>query len=171
MSSEVAAREAADASLATKIDSDMSSEKASARVAADGSLEAKIDSDMSNEVAAREAADVSLATKIDSDVSSEASLRVAGDEALTAKINSDVSSEASSRVAADATLQSNIDVEKGRIDAILSGASIDLDQFKEIVSFVEEVDLENDNALLAAVSSINTASAMRFFQRSLSTLG
>ena len=128
-----------------------------AREAGDASLEAKIDADMSNEVVAREAADTSLATKIDADVSSEASLRVAGDQALTAKINSDVSSEASSRVAADATLQSNIDVEKGRIDAILSGASIDLDQFKEIVSFVEEVDLENDNALLAAVNSINTA--------------
>jgi hypothetical protein len=53
------------------------------------------------------------------------------------------------------SLQSNIDVEKGRIDAILDGSDVDLDQFAEVVSFVNSIDLENDNALLSSVVAIN----------------
>ena len=143
MSSEVRNREQADASLESEISAlqSVSTEK-------DASLETKIDADVSGEKSGRIAGDASLEAKLDSDISTEKSSREAADDV-----------EASLRAAADVILQSNINVEKGRIDAILSGASIDLDQFKEIVSFVEDIDLENDNALLAAVNSINTAIA------------
>ena len=143
MSSEVRNREQADASLESEISAlqSVSTEK-------DASLETKIDADVSGEKSDRIAGDASLEAKLDSDISTEKSSREAADDV-----------EASLRAAADVILQSNINVEKGRIDAILSGASIDLDQFKEIVSFVEDIDLENDNALLAAVNSINTAIA------------
>ena len=56
--------------------------------------------------------------------------------------------------AGDATLQSNIDTEKARIDAILGGSTVDLDQFAEVVSFVQSIDLTNDDALLNAVIGI-----------------
>lgn len=54
-------------------------------------------------------------------------------------------------------LQSSIDTEKGRIDAILSASSADKDSFAEIVSLINSVDLENDNALASALLSEQTA--------------
>jgi hypothetical protein len=77
----------------------------------------------------------------------------AADESLAAAITA----ENSGRVSADTSLASAIDAEKDRIDAILEGSDVDLDQFAEIVSFVNGIDLENDNALLSAVTSIGTA--------------
>jgi hypothetical protein len=49
--------------------------------------------------------------------------------------------------AADTTLQNNINVEKGRIDAILNAADADKDTFAEIVTFINSVDTTNDTAL------------------------
>ena len=57
---------------------------------------------------------------------------------------------------ADAVLQSNIDTEKGRIDAILDGSTVDLDQFAEVVAFVQSIDMSTDDALLTAVTNINS---------------
>jgi hypothetical protein len=68
-----------------------------------------------------------------------------------------INNEASIRLAADQSLATAVSVEQGRIDAILDGSDVDLDQFAEIVSFVNGIDLENDNALLSAVTSIGTA--------------
>jgi hypothetical protein len=101
-------------------------------------------------------------------MTAEASSRVAGDASVAAaastalataetSINTAMTAEASSRVAGDVSLAAAIDLEKGRIDAILDGSDVDLDQFAEIVSFVNGIDLENDNALLSAVTSIGTA--------------
>ena len=72
-------------------------------------------------------------------------------------LNSSISTEESARISADAGLSSEISVERGRIDAILDGSSVNLDQFREVVDFVESIDLENDNALLSAVTSINSS--------------
>jgi hypothetical protein len=58
-----------------------------------------------------------------------------------------VSAEATTRATADTTLQNNIDVEKGRIDAILNAADADKDTFAEIVTFINAVDTTNDTAL------------------------
>lgn len=75
------------------------------------------------------------------------------------EIAAGIANEASARSAGDATLQSNIDVEKGRIDAILSGADVNLDTFAEVVSYVNSLDvtqlnlittLQNDLAQLRA---------------------
>jgi hypothetical protein len=64
-----------------------------------------------------------------------------------------VSNEASTRLSADLSLAANISAEASRIDVILDGSDVDLDQFAEIVEFVNGIDLENDNALLSAMTS------------------
>ena len=97
--------------------------------------EADADEAIASEAAAREAADTT-----------EAAARVAGDEA-----------EAAARVEADTTLQGNIDVETGRIDAILEGSQADKDNFAEIVTLINSVDTENDEAFAAYVLSNNAA--------------
>jgi len=119
-------------------------------------------------------------TFVNDAVAAEASIRSSADSTLTSNLNSEisrataaegviagnlateisdrtaaVSAEASARSAADTTLQSNINTEKGRIDAILSASTADADTFKEVVDLINSVDLTNDNALAAAVLSIN----------------
>ena len=119
-------------------------------------------------------------TFVNDAVAAEAALRESGDSTLTSSLNAEisrataaegvnaaaitaeetariaaVSAEQSARSAADTTLQSNIDAEKTRIDAILSASTADADTFKEVVDLINSVDLTNDNALAAAVLSIN----------------
>ena len=119
-------------------------------------------------------------TFVDSAVAAEAALRESGDSTLTSSLNSEisraqgaesdlaadisaeetariaaVSAEASARSAADSVLDGKITTEKGRIDAILSASTADADTFKEVVDLINSVDLTNDNALAAAVLSIN----------------
>jgi hypothetical protein len=50
-------------------------------------------------------------------------------------------------------LQSQIDTEKGRIDAILLASDADKDSFKEIVDIINSVDTENDEAFAGYVLS------------------
>jgi len=117
-----------------------------------------VDSAVSSEQSAREAADTTLTNSLNAEISraqgaeSDLADDISAEE--TARIAA-VSAEASARSAADTTLQSNIDTEKGRIDAILSASDADKDSFKEIVDLINSVDLTNDNALAAAVLSIN----------------
>lgn len=119
-------------------------------------------------------------TFVDSAVAAEAALRTTGDSNLSTSLNSEitrataaegviagnlateisdrtaaVSAEASARSAADSVLDGKITTEKGRIDAILSASTADADTFKEVVDLINSVDLTNDNALAAAVLSIN----------------
>jgi hypothetical protein len=54
-------------------------------------------------------------------------------------------------------LQSQINTEKGRIDAILSASEADKDSFAEIVNLINSVDLTNDNALASAILAEQTA--------------
>jgi hypothetical protein len=115
-------------------------------------------------------------------VAAEGVLRAAGDSTLTTSLNNEVtratsaegviaanlaqelldraaavSGEASARVSGDNALDGKITTEKGRIDAILSASSADKDTFAEIVTLINSVDLTNDNALAAAILSINNA--------------
>ena len=164
---EKAAREAADAAEASTrtlaINAEQSARiaadnaEAAARLAADNSLEAKHDAEMSTEVAARIAGDAA-----------EASTRAAADAAETAAREAAVSTEASARefadnaeatarAAADAVLQGNIDVETGRIDAILLASDADKDSFAEIVTLINSVDTENDTAFAGYVLSNDAA--------------
>lgn len=59
----------------------------------------------------------------------------------------------------DAALQTNIDTEKGRIDAMLSASDADKDSFKEIVNLINSVDTTNDTAFANYVLSNNAAVA------------
>jgi len=54
---------------------------------------------------------------------------------------------------AKSELQSNIDIEKGRIDAILLASDADKDSFAEIVQLINSVDTENDQAFASYVLS------------------
>jgi hypothetical protein len=119
-------------------------------------------------------------THVSDAVAAEASLRSAADSTLTTNLNNEisrataaegviaaglaqelldraaaVSAEAASRVSGDSALDAKILTEKGRIDAILSASQADKDSFAEIVTLINSVDLTNDNALAAAILSIN----------------
>ena len=80
-------------------------------------------------------------------------------EAAEASLSSDISAEASARASADTALQANIDVEKGRVDAILSAADADKDSFAEIVTLINSIDTDNDDALAGAVTTLNASIA------------
>ena len=61
-----------------------------------------------------------------------------------------------SAIQTEASDRSNeIAVERARIDSILNGSDINLDQFKEVVAFVQSIDITNDADLLTAVTQIN----------------
>ena len=79
-----------------------------------------------------------------------------------------VATERDARIAADAAeetralsaesaLSTRVTTEKNRVDAILSASQADKDSFAEIVTLINSVDLTNDNALAAAVLSINNS--------------
>ena len=84
----------------------------------------------------------------DSAIEDEADARAAADAAIDTAYK-----------AADATLQGNIDVETGRIDAILAASEADKDSFAEIVTLINSVDTENDQAFAAYVLSNDQAVA------------
>jgi hypothetical protein len=119
-----------------------------------------VDSAVSSEQSAREAADTTLTNNLNAEISraqgaeSDLADDISAEE--TARIAA-VSAEQSAREAADLVLDGKITTEKGRIDAILSAADADKDSFSEIVQLINSVDLTNDNALAAAVLSINDA--------------
>jgi hypothetical protein len=184
LAAEVTARANGDAALQTALDAYKTSNDSALaqeildRIAGDDAVVAALNAYKTSNDAAL-AAEVTRATTAEDAISSDlSSYQTSNDAALADEIarataaedaiSSDLSSyqtsndaalaaETARATAAEGVLQSNIDVEAGRIDAILSGASIDLNQFKEIVEFVESIDLENDQALLAAVNDLNIA--------------
>ena len=169
LNNEIADRVAGDQGLQAGLDSEISRATAA---------ELKLTSDLAQEVAdrtadvdAEEARAMAAESKLTSDLSAEVAARIAADDyekvramatesALAsdlARLTSDLTEESERAINAEGVLQSNIDVEKGRIDAILDGSDVNLDQFKEVVAFVESIDLENDSNLLGAVADINAA--------------
>jgi hypothetical protein len=97
------------------------------------------------------------------DVDAEESRAISAELVLTNNLSAEISNrgvaidnEASTRLSADLSLAANISAEASRIDVILDGSDVDLDQFAEIVEFVNGIDLENDNALLSAMTSFGT---------------
>jgi prefoldin subunit 5 len=119
-----------------------------------------LEGDLAQEILDREAADVILQDQIDDLDALTASMQSDIDDldALTASIVEDVdglesglSQEVLDRQAADVVLQDQIDVEKGRIDAILDASDADKDSFAEIVALINSVDTENDEAFAGYV--------------------
>ena len=97
------------------------------------------------------------------DVDAEESRAMSAELVLTNNLSAEISNrgvaidnETSTRLSADLSLAANISAEASRIDVILDGSDVDLDQFAEIVEFVNGIDLENDNALLSAMTSFGT---------------
>ena len=72
-------------------------------------------------------------------------------------LESYISAEVVSLEAIDAGLAADILTEKGRIDAILDASTADADQFAEIVSLINSVDTENDDAFAGYVTSNNAS--------------
>ena len=138
LDAEAALRVAGDNTLQGNIDAEEAS-----RIAGDAAVQAAVDA----EVTRATGAEAGLQTAINT----EESARIAGDNTLQGNIDA----EETARIAGDAAVQAAVDVEKGRIDAILSASTADTDTFKEVVDLINSVDLENDQALAAAVLSIN----------------
>lgn len=132
--------------------------EASARSSADSTLQSNIDSEAST----RASADTTLQGNIDA----EEARAVAAEGVLTTNLAQEVSdreaavtAEATARSSADTTLQSNIDTEKARVDAILNASEADKDSFAEIVTLINTVDTENDEAFAGYVLSNDAALA------------
>ena len=94
----------------------------------------------------------------------EYSLEIRGEFTL-AGIKQSLLEEAITRQNADSELQDNIDVEKARIDAILSASDADKDSFAEIVALINSVDTENDQAFASYVLSNDAALAQELIDR------
>ena len=136
LSTEKVARASADASIATGLSSEVS-----ARIA---------------DVDAEESRAMSVEAELSANVSEEVfSLNAAVQKEVSDRVVA-IDNEASIRLEADQSLATAVSAEQSRIDVILDGSTVDLDQFAEIVSFVNGIDLENDNALLSAVQSIGS---------------
>ena len=88
----------------------------------------------------------------------EYALEIRGEFTL-AGVKQSLLEEAIARQSADSVLQDNIDAEKARIDAILSASEADKDSFSEIVSLINSIDTENDQAFAGYVTSNNAALA------------
>ena len=160
IAAEATARTAADIKLTDDLAAETSARIADvdAEEARAIAAETKLTSDLSSEVSRATAAE----NQLSSDLADETAARIADVDAeetralaAEAQLTSDLASEVSRALAAEGVLQSNIDVEKGRIDAILQGSDVNLDQFKEVVDFVNSIDMANDDALLTAVTNIN----------------
>jgi hypothetical protein len=152
--------------LATEItnriaDVDAEEDRAEAAEAALGVRIDDVEADLATEQARAEGAEGVLQDNIDA----EAATRLADDIALGGRIDgvaADLAAEQVRAEAAEAGLQSAINTEKDRIDAILSGSTVDLDQFKEVVDFVNSIDTTNQSALISSIAAVNvTASQMR----------
>ena len=99
-----------------------------------------------------------LNTALAAALQTEEDARVAAAATLTSSISTEASNrataitnEATTRAAADTALQNAIDVEKGRIDAILASADVSLDTLKEIADAFASAD----TSTLSTVATIN----------------
>lgn len=119
-----------------------------------GAKFSSIDTSVSDESKAREDADTVLQSNIDAEaltranrdveltdlISAEESARISAVSAEQKSREDADSAEQTAREDADNVLQVNINAEKARIDAILAGASIELDTLVEIVNAYQNAD-------------------------------
>ena len=113
--------------------------------AAEGSLQTRLAAEESNELSAE--------TSLDTRASTEESTRLAADNSIAVT----VSSEASTARSAETSLQTRLSSEEDRVDAILNAASADKDDFVEIVSFINAIDVAHDAQTSTQISSIDSA--------------
>jgi vacuolar-type H+-ATPase subunit I/STV1 len=142
------------------------SDEASVRAVEDGKLDGKI----SNEASIRASEDV----KLDGKISDEASVRAVEDGKLDGKISNEasirasedvkldgkISDEVKNRADGDSALDAKITTEKQRIDAIMSGASVDLNTFVEVVNYVNSLDSTQLNLIQNLQTQVNALQAV-----------
>lgn len=86
-------------------------------------------------------------------VESGLNTRLTSAESDIDSLESGLAQEILDRQSGDSGLQTQIDTEKGRIDAILSASEADKDSFAEIVALINSVDATNDSAFAGYVLS------------------
>ena len=162
---ESASRLSADLNLQGNIDNE-----ASDRTSADSALDAKITveknritqeiSDRTSAVSAESSARTSADQLLQENIDSEATSRLNADASeVSARTNADavlqsnITAEATARANADTALENKINVEKARIDFIVSNTQVEaLDSLTEIVSAFQSAD----NSLIAQVGALQT---------------
>ena len=136
-------------------------------------VEGKISDALASEIAETAAeqavqdASIDSLERADADLSSaieeEARLRAEADLALGSRIdandtdNANLTLSVNSLEVVDGELASDIATEKARIDAILEASTADKDSFAEIVSLINSVDSENDDAFAGYVLTNNAS--------------
>ena len=101
--------------------------------------------DIAAEVARATAAEAAEASARQSAINDESAARFLAD-----------STEAATRLAADNALQTSINVEKGRIDAILAGSGVNLDTLVELVNAYNSADTTLQDQITALQASVAT---------------
>ena len=166
VSTEESARIAGDEALDGRLDvleGDASTVGSVAKAEADAKSYA--DGLIATEQSVRESADNGLSSRLDViEGTGEGSVAKAQSDAQT-YADGIVATEQTAREAGDTNLQGQIDTEKGRIDAILLAADADKDSFAEIVTLINSIDTENDNAFAAYVLSNDAALAQEVSDR------
>jgi hypothetical protein len=175
VTAEAETRATADTTLQSNLDAEVSrATTAENAIAADLAAEVTNRTNaVSTEAAARVAGDAALQTALDAEVTArenaitaEADARTQAIASLQSDLNTGLSDEIARATTAEGVLQSNIDVEKGRIDAILNASEADKDSFAEIVALINSVDTTNDEAFAGYVLSNNQALADEVSARS-----
>ena len=162
---ESASRLSADLNLQGNIDNE-----ASARTSGDSALDAKITveknritqeisdrtSAVSSEAATRSSADQLLQENLDAEATARANADSAESSARTnadSTLQSNITAEATARASADTALENKINVEKARIDFIVSNTQVEaLDSLTEIVAAYQAAD----NSLISQVGALQT---------------
>ena len=94
---------------------------------------------------------VSEIARLDSELSAE----IVATNVDVAALQLADSTEQTRAIAAEGSLETAISVEEDRIDAILLAADADKDSFAEIVTLINSVDTENDDALAVVIGNLN----------------
>jgi hypothetical protein len=166
MSGAMAGELASEYLRATMAETDLSG-ALSAEVARAEAAESQLTTDLGAEVSRAQAAEGTIQSNIDGEVTRaqgvEATLSgaIAAETVRATGVESDLSgalaAESVRAQAAEVVLQGNIDTQAGRLDAILSGSTVDLDSFKEIVDLINTVDTANSASFASYVLSNNAA--------------
>jgi hypothetical protein len=136
------------------VESDLVDESA-ARGAADSALSASVDS-LETALSAEIEATNTDVTELYAALSAEADTRETEMNTHHDEHVSLITAESGRAIAAEGFLGASVDslevavsIESERINAILDGSTVDLDQFAEVVSYVNGLDLVNDNSFIS----------------------
>ena len=153
IAAEESARESADLSMGVKFDADLATLQADvdANESDSDAAELSLTTRLGEEEVAARAAEAGLA----SDIATETSRAEAAEDLEKVRAMAAESTIVSSQVSIGTSTDARILAEEGRMDAVLLAADANKDSFAEIVTLINDVDLENDNALAVVISNLN----------------